>query len=140
MNLYLDSMQWIYFFEQNPLFHPQTRSFILRAQAAQSTFLASHLVLAEILVVPKRDGDIFTATKYRRFFLSPAVITIPFGPDAAERFADIRASSRIKPADALHLAIAATANVDYFVTNDTQLHRLSIPGINHICSPEDITF
>ena len=46
MNVYLDSMQWIYFFEQNPLFYPQTRSMILRAQAAHSNFLSSHLILA----------------------------------------------------------------------------------------------
>ena len=66
MNVYLDSMQWIYFFERNPLFHPQTRSMILRAQAVRSSFLSSHLTLAEVLVVPKKNRDIFTATKYRR--------------------------------------------------------------------------
>jgi hypothetical protein len=36
MNVYLDSMQWIYFFEGNPQFNPQTRAFILREQAAGS--------------------------------------------------------------------------------------------------------
>ena len=69
MNLYLDSMLWIYFFEQNPQFHPATRSLILRAQAARAVFLSSHLVLAEILVVPKRNRDSFTAARYKRFFL-----------------------------------------------------------------------
>jgi predicted nucleic acid-binding protein len=138
MNLYLDSMQWIYFFEQNPLFLPQTRSMILRAQSAHSNFLSSHLILAEALVLPKRNGDVFTATKYRRFFQSSAVILIPFSADAAERFADIRASTRVKPADALHLALAASAGADYFVTTDIKLHALKVPGITHICPPDDI--
>lgn len=80
MNVYLDSMQWIYFFEQNPLFYPQTRSMIVRAQAARCNFLSSHLILAEILVVPKKNRDIFTATRYRRFFLSASVNLIPFEP------------------------------------------------------------
>ena len=138
MNVYLDSMQWIYFFEGNPLFHLQTRSMILRAQAAHSDFLSSHFILAEVLVLPKRNSDLFTATKYRRFFLSSAVTLVPFGPDAAERFADIRASTRVKPADALHLALAASAGTDYFVTSDTKLHSLTIPGITRVCPSEAI--
>ncbi len=138
MNVYLDSMQWIYFFEQNPLFLPQTRSMILRAQAARSVFQSSNLILAELLVAPKRNGDIFTATRYRRFFLSPAVTLIPFATDAAERFADIRASTRAKPADSLHLALAASEGTDYFVTTDAKLHVLKIPGIKNICPPDAV--
>lgn len=138
MNVYLDSMQWIYFFEQNPLFLPQTRSMILRAQASRSVFLSSNLILAELLVVPKRNEDIFTATKYRRFYLSSAVSLVPFTTDAAERFADIRATTRAKPADSLHLALAASAGTDYFVTTDTKLHSLNIPGIAHICPPDAV--
>jgi predicted nucleic acid-binding protein len=138
MNVYLDSMQWIYFFEQNPLFLPQTRSMILRAQAAHSVFLSSNLILAELLVVPKRNGDLFTAAKYRRFFLSSAVSLVPFTTDTAERFADLRASTRVKPADALHLALAASVATDYFVTTDTKLHALTIPGVAHICPPDSV--
>ena len=138
MNVYLDSMQWIYFFEQNPLFYPQTRSMIIRAQASRSNFLSSHLILAEVLVVPKKNGDIFTATKYRRFFLSHAVSLIPFGADTAEYFSDLRATTRVKPADALHLALAASAGTDYFVTTDTKLHSLTVPGISHICPPDAV--
>jgi len=138
MKLYLDSMQWIYFFEQNPLFLAQTRSLMQRAEASRSILLSSNLSLAELLVVPKRNGDIFTVTKYRRFFLSSAVSLIPFTTDAAERFADIRASTRAKPADSLHLALAASAGTDYFVTTDTKLHGLKIAGIDHICPPEAV--
>ena len=90
------------------------------------------------MVVPKKNRDVFTATKYRRFFLSSAVSLIPFGTDVAERFADLRASTRVKPADALHLALAASAGSDYFVTTDTKLHSLTIPGISRICPPEAV--
>jgi predicted nucleic acid-binding protein len=138
MNLYLDSMQWIYFFEQNPLFLAPTRSMILRSQVARADFLTSHLILAEVLVVPKRNNDLFTATRYRRYFLSSAITLIPFTTDVAERFADIRATTRIKPADALHLALAASAPTDYFVTTDTKLHGLNLPGIGQICPPDDV--
>jgi predicted nucleic acid-binding protein len=112
---------------------------ILRAQAARSVFLSSHLILAEVLVVPKRNSDLFTSMKYRRFFLSSAVSLIPFATEVAERFADIRASTRVKPADALHLALAASGGVDCFVTTDTRLHSLTISGIARICPPDEVT-
>jgi predicted nucleic acid-binding protein len=63
---------------------------------------------------------------------------VPLSADAAERFADIRASTRVKPADALHLALAASAGADYFVTYDTKLHSVSVPGIAKICPPDAV--
>lgn len=138
MNLYPDSMLWIYFFEDNPQFHSATHAFIARVQAAGAQFLSSYLILAEVLVVPKRNHDIFTTARYRRFFQSTAVTPVPLSADVAERFADLRASTRVKPADALHLALAASAGADYFVTTDTKLHSLAIPGISRICPPDAV--
>jgi len=115
MKLYLDSMVWVYFFEKHPVFNPAVRAFMARSQAARHTFLSSlssDLILAEMLVVPKRAGNLFTATRYRHFFQSRTVALVPFSSDIAERFSDLRASSRVKPADALHLALAASANAD----------------------------
>jgi predicted nucleic acid-binding protein len=122
MKLYLDSMLWIYYFEGHTTFGPLTQYFVNRMRFARHEFLSSYLILAEVLVIPKRDGDLFTATQYSRFFLSSAVSLLPFTTNAAERFADIRATARVKPADALHLALAASARTDGFVTTDTQLH------------------
>jgi predicted nucleic acid-binding protein len=116
MKPYLDSMLWVYCFEGHPAFGPPTQTFVNRMRAARHEFLSSHLILAEVPVLPKRNRDIFTATTYRRFFLSSAVHLIPFALDPAERFADLRAAARVKPADALHLALAASAGADYFVT------------------------
>jgi predicted nucleic acid-binding protein len=130
-------MLWIYFFEDNPQFHRTTHAFIARVQAAGYQFLSSYLVFAEVLVAPKRNYDIFTAARHRRFFHSPAVTLVPLSADAAERFADLRASTRVKPADALHLALAS-ARTDYFVTTDTKLHSLTFPGISRICPPEAV--
>jgi predicted nucleic acid-binding protein len=128
MNIYPDSMLWIYFFEQNPQFQPAVRAFMERVHTAHAQFLSSYLVMAELLVIPKRNGDVFTSTRYRRFFQSSAVTLVPLSADAAERFADLRASTRVAPADALHLTLAASAGTDYFVTYDTKLHKLIIPA------------
>ena len=39
---------------------------------------------------------------------------------------------RVTPADAIHLASAAAAGVDLFLTNDRALQPLLIPGIHFI--------
>jgi predicted nucleic acid-binding protein len=88
MTVYPDSMLWVYFFERNPQFHPATRAFMARCQAARCQFLSSYLVLAEVLVVPKRNHDVFTAMRYRRILQPSAVTMLPLTADAAERFAD----------------------------------------------------
>jgi predicted nucleic acid-binding protein len=138
MIVYPDSMLWVYFFEQNPQSYASTHAFMTRAQAGRYQFASSYLVLAEVLVIPKRNGDLFTAARYRRTFHPSRVTMVPLSPDVAERFADIRAITRVKPADALHLALAASAGTDYFVTTDTNLHSLNIPGIAHICPPDHV--
>jgi predicted nucleic acid-binding protein len=136
MKLYLDSMIWVYFLERHPVFGKPAHDFVFRMRDSNHELHSSNLVLAEVLVIPKRNADVFTAAQYRRLFRPPGVTIIQLTTDAAERFADIRASARVKPADALHLALAASVGTDYFVTTDTRLHSLSIPDIGKICPPE----
>jgi predicted nucleic acid-binding protein len=100
--------------------------------------ISSIFVLSEILVVPRREMNEFAMARLRRFFLSPTVILVPYSLNAMEMYAVIRAMHRVKPFDALHLSIAATANVDCFVTNDTRLHKLTIPGIGRICRSSEV--
>jgi predicted nucleic acid-binding protein len=138
MKLYLDSMLWVYYFESNPVFGPQTQSFVHRMRSARHEFLSSCLVLAEVLVLPKRNSDTFITTRYRRFFLSQAVRLVPLGTEVAEHFSSLRASTRVKPADALHLALAASVGTDYFITTDSKLHSLAVPGILRICPPNAV--
>jgi predicted nucleic acid-binding protein len=57
---------------------------------------------------------------------------IPFTAETADGYARIRASYRVSPADAIHLASAASAGVDLFLTNDHRLQPLAIPGIQFI--------
>jgi len=49
-----------------------------------------------------------------------------------DTFGRIRAKYRTSAADTIHLACAATAGIDLFLTNDNQLPKLHIPGIKFI--------
>ena len=46
--------------------------------------------------------------------------------------ARIRAENRVSPPDAIHLASAAQAGVELFLTNDHRVRGLVIPGIDFI--------
>jgi predicted nucleic acid-binding protein len=61
---------------------------------------------------------------------------LPFGESAVATFSDLRAVHRIKTADAIHLACAASAGMDLFLTGDEKLTKLYVPGINFIADFE----
>jgi predicted nucleic acid-binding protein len=57
---------------------------------------------------------------------------LPFNLQTATQYSVIRARHNVSPADAIHLACAAEANVDLFLTNDDKLIGRVIPGIQFI--------
>jgi predicted nucleic acid-binding protein len=138
MRLYLDTTEWIYHFEGHAEFGPTAKALVDRILRDNQTIVSSVFVLSEILVVPRRNQNEFAIARLRRFFLSTAVTQVPYSINAVDLYTELRAIRRVKPLDALHLAIAATARVDYFVTNDTKLHRLTVPGIGRICSSNSV--
>jgi uncharacterized protein len=61
---------------------------------------------------------------------------LPFTAEAADHYARIRSAIAVSPADAIHLACAAQAGVDLFLTNDRGLVGQIVPGIQFIASPD----
>lgn len=53
---------------------------------------------------------------------------LPFTARSAAHYSAIRANHSVSPADAIHLATAADAAVDLFLTNDRRLAGKYIPG------------
>jgi hypothetical protein len=57
---------------------------------------------------------------------------IPFTKETADVFGRIKGSLKIPTAEAIHLACAATAGTDLFLTNDNNLIGKVIPGVQFI--------
>lgn len=72
------------------------------------------------------------AKQIRDVFASSFVEILPFTLETADLYARIRAQSGVSPADAIHLACAAQAGTDLFLTNDAALPGKVIPGIQFI--------
>ena len=130
--IYLDSMVWIYALESNPEFGTQAQSILKALDKGQHTLLTSHFLLAELLVAPVKKGDVFLAASHGQALRSRSGHVVQFTERVAAAFAQIRAQKQVSSPDAIHLALAASAGADLFVTGDTRLKRLVVPGIGQI--------
>jgi predicted nucleic acid-binding protein len=130
--IYWDSMLFIYWLEDHPQHADRMNHIHQRMEARGDKLCTSVFTIGEVLTgLYKRDA-LEIASQIREAFRSPQIELIPFTPETADAYARIRASHRVSPADAIHLASAANPGVDLFLTNDHRLQPLAIPGIHFI--------
>jgi predicted nucleic acid-binding protein len=122
-------MLFIYMLEGNPIFGPKVRTILNQIVSRGDSLCTSVFSIGEILTGPRRRGSASSVDAVKKYLLSGAVDILPFTVHTADRYGMIRAASRVRQADGIHLASAADAGVDVFFTNDRDLRKLSIPGI-----------
>jgi predicted nucleic acid-binding protein len=93
--------------------------------------LTSAMTLGEILVKPIQSGDAKAVAYYQNLIATTATV-IPFAEKAAIVYARLRADRSLRAPDTIQLACAAAAGTDLFITNDTRLHSMQIPGIQFV--------
>lgn len=130
--IYWDTMLFIYWFEQHPVYSERLQHILRRMEQRKDLLCTSALGVGEVLVGPYKKGAGELAGRMRETLRAPFVQVLPFNRDAADRYARIRAELGIPPPDAIHLACAAQAGVDLFLTNDRRLVGQIIPGIQFI--------
>jgi len=129
--IYWDTMLFVYWLEDHPAYGKRVSQILSRMRARGDALCTSAFTLGEILVGPyKRQDD--TAGRIRTLFRSPHISVLPFTAEAADHYGRIRAQLSVTPADAIHLACAAEADTDLFLTNDTYLVGKIVPGIKFI--------
>lgn len=131
--IFWDTMLYAYWLEDNPDFGARVHEIHQRMEAQKDVLCSSAYVLGEVLVGPLKKGQISAADEIERYFREELTM-LPFPAEAARRFAALRSREGIKSVDALHLATAAAAGVDLFLTNDARLKALHVPGIKFIAT------
>ena len=131
--VFFDSMMFAYVLEGHPEFAEHVRGVFQRCQERGDALLTSCLAVGEVMV----GGGTATSNASRvvREAIEEMGFTlVPFDQHCIEIFAKLRAGMRLKAPDAIHLACAAAARTDLFLTNDQQLlqRRLYVPGIQFI--------
>jgi predicted nucleic acid-binding protein len=132
--VYWDTMLFAYLFEGHPEFKSRVAQIARRMRERGDTLCTSVFTVGETLAGPSKTKKWDEAAKVREFFRSPDLRLLEFRLATAEIFAEIRGRGGISAGDAIHLACAAEARVDLFLTHDKQLARKIIPGIQFIAT------
>lgn len=133
-------MVFVYLVEDHPVFAPKVSRIYQRMLERGDILCTSTLTLGEALVGSIKVGDASLGEKMRKVLNSEEMELLPFLGRTAELYAEIRAKLPVKSPDAIHLATAAEARTDVFLTNDIHLRRLTIPGIQFITGLEGRLF
>ena len=127
--VYWDSMVFIYLLEANPVFGPRVRVMHEGMLRRGDILCTSVFTVGEVLTGPRKRNDLAAVGALKKLFGGNEIEILPFTIESADRYSMIRAGGRVRQADGIHLATAAAAGVDLFVTNDDELRKLSVQGI-----------
>jgi uncharacterized protein len=130
--IYWDTMLFVYWLEDHPRYAKRVRHILSKMKERQDQLCTSSFTVGEILVGPYKMGASETTRQIREVFKAPFVEVIPYTIETADLYAGIRAQQGVSPADSIHLACAAQARIDLFLTNDAALVGKVIPGIQFI--------
>jgi uncharacterized protein len=130
--VYWDTMLFVYWLEDRPPHSARLERIFERMKERGDQLCTSSLAMGEALVGPYKHQNHAMAEAMERFFGSSLVHLLPFTDGAALHYARIRAKMTVSKPDAIHLACAADAGMDLFLTNDTSLLGKTVPGIQFI--------
>lgn len=132
--VYWDTMLFIYWLENNPQFAKRVGTIHTRMEGRQDQLITSAFTFGEILAGPYRVGATAAANESKKWLRAVVSEVLPFTIETADRFAYIRGNLGLPAPDAIHLASAAQAGTDLFLTNDKNLVGKIVPGIHFIAS------
>jgi uncharacterized protein len=131
--VYWDTMLFIYWLEENPQFGKRVDAIWSRMQERNDQLITGALALGEVFAGAYKRGASKERIQEVKAALEDSVSeVIAFTAEAANVFGQIKGSLKIPSADAIHLACAASAGTDLFLTNDRNLVGKVIPGIQFI--------
>lgn len=130
--IYWDPMLFIYWLDDNPHFAKRVAAIHTRMTERGDELITSAVTLGEVLAGVYRKGPVSRREEVRGAFLGLMSEIVPFTADTADHYARIRGSTKIASPDAIHLACAASAKTDLFLTNDKHLIGKIVPGIQFI--------
>jgi uncharacterized protein len=132
--IYWDTMLFIYWLENNPQFARRVGAIRTRMEQRGDQLITGAFTFGEVLAGPYRIGALKAADEAKRLLKNAVSEIVPFTVETADHYAHIRGRLGVPPADAIHLASAAQAGTDLFLSNDKNLIGKVIPGIQFIAS------
>lgn len=130
--IFWDSMITIYLLEGHPVFAKRAQELLERSLRRNDALFTSCLALGEIMAGAEKALDPRRAQGVQQTLREMGFRFLPFDEGAAAPFGYLRWKEKLKVADSIHLACAASAGIDLFLTGDKQLLKIDVPGIQFI--------
>jgi len=124
--VYFDSAPIIYALENNPRYAEIALQFTDASEKRDFFGFTGTMALVELLVKPLQEQNAALVANIKQLFASGDVFTCLEHPhDTLMLSAQLRASYRLKMADAIHMATAIHNRCNFFLTNDSKLSSIS---------------
>ncbi len=121
----LDTMLFIYHFEENKNYLPFTRAFFGLIEDGMIEGKTSIITRLEILVKPREEGDDILADEYKLILENfPHLEVAPVDAEIADLASSLRAKYELRTPDAIQLATSIVKGAQAFVTNDESLKKV----------------
>jgi len=122
----IDTSVFLHHFDASPRYLPLTTALLAQVQSGKIRGVVSTVTIMETTVRPWQLGRDAAARQYELYLSRfPNLAIFDVDRHVARRAAQLRASHRLRPADALQVATALVHGATCFVTNDYALRRMS---------------
>lgn len=122
----LDTMVFIYHFEENQAYSPLTFSIFESLEKGNFNGITSILTLLEILVKPKKENNLLLTERYKLLFETfPNLQVKEINENIADIASSLRANYNVNTPDAIQIATSLEAKADIFITDDATLKKIS---------------
>jgi predicted nucleic acid-binding protein len=120
--VYTDANILIYAMEGHDTYGPALAKLLLAIEDGTVRGLTSELSLTEVLVGPLRDNDTVGCAVFELLLEAGSSLkTVAVDRAVLRRSAEIRATSRARLPDAIHLATAELMECEFFITEDRRI-------------------
>lgn len=130
--IYWDTSLFLHLLEGNPALVQRVQHLLDRSFQRGDSLFTSCLALAEIMTCAEKSPDPAKAAVIRQAIEEMGFSFLAFDNGAIAPFTQLRTKHGLSAADSTHLACAASAGIDLFLTADKQLTKLNVPGIHFI--------
>lgn len=121
----LDTMLFIYHFEENKDYLTFTRALFGLIEDGMIEGKTSIITRLEILVKPREEGDDILADEYKLILENfPHLEVAPVDAEVADLASSLRAKYELRTPDAIQLATSIVKGAQAFVTNDESLKKV----------------
>jgi len=122
----LDTMVFIYHFEENQIYSPLTFSIFESLEKGNFNAVTSVLTLLEILVKPKKENNSLLTERYKLLLETfPNLQVKTLNENIADIASSLRAKYSLNTPDAIQIGTSLEVKANVFITNDANLKKIS---------------